>query len=284
MGTEAFVAERSRQFLYRRFQRLLAEAAQLAETDLPPGEFYREMLQRALAGTGAVAGAIWTRTANGVLQPECQNTSVQSLDGADHDELLHQAFQAGQPFALDPQAANNPTAHLLMIAPIRVERQTAALIEVQLEPIQDADLHAAILHFLIGLAHHASLYARDERLRALAGQQRIWTQLEAFGRQVHCSLDFELAAFTVANGGRRLVECDRLSVIGRRGRRAVVEAVSGVDTNDPRANQVRLLGRLTAGFCNGASRCFIAATLTKVYRPPFDLASMPTWRRAEVYC
>ena len=175
MGTEAFVADRSRQFLYQRFNRLLAEAAHLVETDLPPAEFYRELLQRVLAGTGAVAAAVWTRTASGAIQAEYQvNGSSVSPDGAEHDELLHQVFHAGHALALEPRtgsngqvgpAASNPTAYLLLIAPIRVERQAAALIEARLEPIQDGNLQAALLHFLAGLAHHASLFVRDDRLR-----------------------------------------------------------------------------------------------------------------------
>ncbi len=49
MGTEAFAAERSRQFLYRRFNRLLAEAARLAEDEAVAAERAAEAADDALA-------------------------------------------------------------------------------------------------------------------------------------------------------------------------------------------------------------------------------------------
>ena len=48
----------------------------------------------------------------------------------------------------------------------------------------------------------------------------------------------------IANEGRRLIECDRVSVAIRRGRKCRIEAVSGQDLFDKRSNTVRLLGEL----------------------------------------
>ena len=64
--------ERSRQFLYRHFQRQYEVAARLSEMDLPPVEFYQEFLQRVLAGTGGIAGVVWSRSAAGQLQLDKQ--------------------------------------------------------------------------------------------------------------------------------------------------------------------------------------------------------------------
>jgi len=60
---------------------------------------------------------------------------------------------------------------------------------------------------------------------APSGQQQVWAQLEAFARQVHSSLNPTEVAYTVANEGRRPIECDRICVAVRDGRRARVEAV-----------------------------------------------------------
>ena len=49
-------------------------------------------------------------------------------------------------------------------------------------------------------------------LRQMTGQEQLWTQLEAFARQVHGSLKPKEVAYEVANNGRRLIECDRVSV------------------------------------------------------------------------
>ena len=49
---------------------------------------------------------------------------------------------------------------------------------------------------------------------------------EGFAANVHASLNVTEVAYTVANEGRRLVQCDRLSVAVREGRKVKIEAVS----------------------------------------------------------
>jgi hypothetical protein len=82
--------------------------------------------------------------------------------------------------------------------------------------------------------------------RPAAGQAayQLWAHLEAFACQVHASLNATEVAYFVANEGRRLIACDRLSVGLRHGRRPRVEAVSGVDVIDRHANLIRLMRTL----------------------------------------
>jgi hypothetical protein len=79
----------------------------------------------------------------------------------------------------------------------------------------------------------------------MAGQQQLWTQLEAFSRQVHGSLNPVEVAYLVANEGRRLIECDRVSVGVRRGRKVTIDAISGADVVEKRSNLVLLMRKLT---------------------------------------
>ena len=74
----------------------------------------------------------------------------------------------------------------------------------------------------------------------------LWSRLEDFTRTVHASLEPLETAYTIANEGRRLIECDRISVAIRKGNRCVIEAVSGQDVFDKRSNTIRLLGRLAS--------------------------------------
>ena len=46
---------------------------------------------------------------------------------------------------------------------------------------------------------------------------------------VHESLDQKLTSYTIANEGRRIIGCDRVSVAIRKGRKCVIEAISGQD-------------------------------------------------------
>jgi hypothetical protein len=80
----------------------------------------------------------------------------------------------------------------------------------------------------------------------MVDQQQLWTGLEAFARQVHGSLDPTEVAYLVANEGRRLIECDRLSVGLRQGRRPVVEAISGADLVENHSNLVQHMRQLIA--------------------------------------
>jgi multidrug efflux pump subunit AcrA (membrane-fusion protein) len=87
-------------------------------------------------------------------------------------------------------------------------------------------------------------FLKSHQLRHFSHRQTLWTQLEDFARTVHASLDPREAAYTIANEGRRLIECDRLSVAIRKGKKCVVEAISGQDLFDKRSNIVRMLNHL----------------------------------------
>jgi hypothetical protein len=172
-----------------------------------------------------------------------------------HNELLRQAFQSGKALHLPPHsstgtpegggtAAGNPTDYLVLLAPILVDKQSVGLLEVWQNPHCQPNAVPGFLQFLVRIAALASLYSRNHRLRQMLGQQQLWTQLEAFARQAHGSLNPTEVAYVVANEGRRLIECDRLSVAIRVGKRAVVEAISGADVVEKRSNLVKLMREL----------------------------------------
>jgi len=78
----------------------------------------------------------------------------------------------------------------------------------------------------------------------MMSQQRLWNQLEGFTHQIHASLDLKETAYAVANDGKRLVGCDRLTVALKLSGRVMVEAISGQEIVEQRANLVRELTRL----------------------------------------
>src|SRR6476659_9389544 len=81
-------------------------------------------------------------------------------------------------------------------------------------------------------------------MRQMMSQQRLWNQLEGFTHQIHGSLDLKETAYAVANDGKRLVGCDRLSVAMKIGGRMTVEAVSGQEIVEHRANLIREMTKL----------------------------------------
>jgi len=245
----------------RQIARLAEEIAHLSEMDLDAAAYHQEFLQRLLMAIAAPAGAVWLRTPQGNLQLQCQvNMQQVGLDSSEnsrqtHDELLRQAMTRGQAGMVAPHsglgageegkaAAGNPTDFVILIAPIVVDKQTAGLVEVWQDPGRPPDAQRGFLQFMVRMTAHVSGFTRNQNLRQMVGQQQVWTQLEAFARQIHGSLNPTEVAYLIANEGRRLVECDRVSVGLRFGKRTVVEAVSGADVVEKRSNLVQLQRKL----------------------------------------
>src|SRR5437773_9252144 len=75
----------------RHINRLIEEVGRLAESELPPTEFYGEMLKRVLSAMAAPAGAVWTRTTQGNLQLSFQiNMREVGLDRNEGAKLAHE--------------------------------------------------------------------------------------------------------------------------------------------------------------------------------------------------
>lgn len=236
-------AGQSRAALERHFNRLLGEAARLADSDAEPAEFFAKLLQLALTGTGAAAGAIWIPSPDGGFRVETAAHFEEFGPTETHLELVRQTVARGRPLAVPPREGDNATDCFALLAPIVIERQTVAIFELWQDAAAGTEMQAAFLQFLTGMAHYASLWFRNRRLRTLAQQQDLWEGLEAFSRSIHTKLHLTETAFRIVNEGKLLLGCDRVSVA----RGAAIQAVSGADTIDRRSNQMRLLGRLCAG-------------------------------------
>src|SRR5450432_2579208 len=104
-------------------RKLVAEIADLAESDIQPAEFYVEFLNRAVAAVAASGGAFWMLDGRGSLklQHQLEFRLTGLTDGrtktAPHDALLGCMIQATQPQIIPPGAsiegqpnAGNPTA------------------------------------------------------------------------------------------------------------------------------------------------------------------------------
>jgi hypothetical protein len=253
----------------RQIDQAFEEGARLAGSGLPPTDFYERFLAETLRGIDAPAGVVWLRTPQGFLQLQCKhNVESVGLDAQPngrhmHNELLRVAFQSGRCLALEPfstipgggggegpggMPAGNPTGFVNLLAPIQGEQgqPPVGLLELWLEPKWDGRALRTFVRYLEQMAGFASGFHRNSQSRQATGQEEVWTRLEAFSRAVHSSLNPTEVAYQVANEGRRLVGCDRISVAVRtsgRGR-CRVEAVSGADVVEKRSTLVQLLRKL----------------------------------------
>ncbi len=243
----------------RHIQRLIDEVGRLSEAELSPPEYYGEVLKRVLGAMAAPAGAVYVRTPQGNLQLSHQNNLREvGLDEEGrkvHDELLRQAMQNPQPIHLEPHsgggpaedghvAPGNPTNFILLLVPILLNNELQGFLEVFQSRDRPRNAIQGFLQFMGTITDLMARFQRNQLMGQMAGQQQVWTQLELFARQVHASLSITEVAYLVANEGRRLIDCDRLSVAVRQGRKARVEAVSGSDVVEKRSNLVKLMRKL----------------------------------------
>jgi hypothetical protein len=245
----------------RQVRRLAEEIAQLSEMELSPPEYYGEFLQRLMTAIAAPAGAVWIKTPQGNLQIQYQiNMRQVGLDKAEdsraqHDELLRQATTKAMPAIVPPHsstgesgdgkvAPGNPTDYVILFAPIMYDKQLAGLVEIWQDASRGPDAQRGFLEFVVKMAAQAAGYTRNHQLRQMVSQEQVWLQLEAFTQKIHSSLNPTEVAYLVANEGRRLVECDRISVAVREGKKAKVTAISGADVVEKRSNLVQLMRAL----------------------------------------
>jgi hypothetical protein len=238
-------------------RKLVAEIADLAESDMQPAEFYVEFLNRSVAAVAASGGAFWLMDGRGGLrlQYHVEFGITGLMDGRaktpPHDALLGCMLQASQAQIIPPSAviegtpqAFNSTEYSLIIAPLLVDKQVVGLLEIVMDPTRRAAQQKSTLRFVSDLCDLAATYLKNRQMRQMMSQQRLWNQLEGFTHQIHGSLDLKETAYAVVADGKRLVGCDRLSVALKISNRTLVEAVSGQEVVEQRSNLVRELTRL----------------------------------------
>ena len=172
-----------------------------------------------------------------------------------HQRLLVQVAAEGQVVSIGPhsESANsealNLTEHVLAFGPVRSlpaeprhgsddktnGRVTIAIIELWMRADASPATYRGCEQFLMGLCDVAADYHAFEDRRRLLDEDRHRTELLILGRRVHSQLKLSATAFEVANEGRRLIDCDRLSVLMARGRRCRLLSTSGVSRFERRA-------------------------------------------------
>jgi multidrug resistance efflux pump len=263
-------------------QSLIREIAQLAKSDVEPAAFYEALLSRVVEALAATGGAVWTLDESGQLQLAYQiNLTKTDLHEhperqAQHARLLGQILQADRPSLVPPNsglgdaaassAAANPTDSLLVVAPLKSDAGAQGVLEVFQRVGARTSTQRGYLRFLVQVAELAGDYLKGRRLRSFVDKQSLWEQLETFTREVHQHLDTRQTAFTVVNEGRRLIGCDRVSVLIRDAHRYRTLAISGQDSIDRRSNTVSRLERLAARVCATGESCWFTGDTSEM--PP----------------
>lgn len=244
----------------QRIRELFAEITALCrtESDLAPRDFYAEFLTRVVQSLAAIGGAVWTGGPAGlelVFQVNLRGAGLLAPDQQQallaHNALVESLLERGAPQMVEPHSSAgleadfaNPTGWVLLVCPLKLHGDTRAAVEVFVRPDSPLSTRRSLLDYLRQTCDLAGEFFKTQELRQFVDRQALWNQLEHFSTVVHQNLDLGDTLYTIAHEGRVLVGCDRVSVAVRHGQRMRVEAISGLDTFDPRSDAVRKLNDL----------------------------------------
>lgn len=239
---------------------LAQEIAELVQSNCEPIDFYQGFLTRLTSALASTGGAIWLREhAEQPLQLMYQINLKQTILATDkkaqtqHSLLLNHLLAAAEPTLVPPhsglegsEAGGNPTDSLLVLAPLKFSGETVGLVEIFQRSNAGPTTQNGYLRFVAQMAELASNYLINQRLSLFSKTEEMWQQLESFIRAIHAGLDPKQIAYTISNEGRRLTNVDRVSVAIGTNHSCKIEAVSGLDSIERRADQVKRLAALAA--------------------------------------
>jgi multidrug efflux pump subunit AcrA (membrane-fusion protein) len=236
---------------------LVNEISALTRSSVTAEEFYPEFLQRIVTALAAAGGAVWLLDEDRQMKLQYQinaEPTVLAADGEDterHRRLIRRIAVSGQSLLVPPysgttdgDAEGNPTRWLLVLAPLKHDGNNDGLVEVFQRPDTAPETQKGYIKFLQQMCDLAADWLRSQKLRQYSDRQVLWQQADSFARAAHESLDLKETTYIVANEGRRLVGCDRVSVAIKRGNHCRVQAISGQDSIENRSNIVSALNRL----------------------------------------
>ena len=266
----------------REIQVIVQQIGELSRSDIEPDRYYEEFLNKVVAALAAVGGAVWTQSDAGGLQLAYQINLRQTglaenpIAQEQHGRLLHRVLTApagaeggaGEIVAphsgysaegmlvesdADEHAPANATDYLLVMAPVHNDEGAQGIVEIFQRAGGRPQVQQGYLRFLQQTCQLAGDYLRSRRLSHLADKQSLWEQLESFTRVAHEQLDVRQTSYTIANEGRRLIGCDRVTIAVGKGR-PKIESISGQDTFDTRSNVSNIADQGGPGRCEDGRR------------------------------
>ena len=253
------VDERAVEEARRQILAIIDQIRALAQGDVKEAEFFSALLAKSIEAMGAVGGIVWLVRDQGrvesVTGQGVEHTGIaQDQDAqAAHGKLVGALMgnptglivppRAGLTNADGSAAASNPTDLLVVAAPIDRDGTRAGLIEI-FHQRNAPEVERGYLKFLQEVTQPARTFLDRQQLVTLDSQQTALVQVDRFSRAVHETLDPVATAFVLANEARRIIGCDRVSVLVKRGRKLRLEAVSGQESIERRASAVQAVEAL----------------------------------------
>jgi multidrug efflux pump subunit AcrA (membrane-fusion protein) len=221
---------------WNQLERTIEHLHEAAREPIGVREFYRQLVAEAASALEAAGAAAWRGGADGQPELICQllpDNGVEA-DWSARKQLVAKALTRGaaasceRPAEGDYEFLTCPVEQAVCDAASSAAAPVAA-IELWMPRDASPPVRQGWLDFAAALADVAAdFHARDE-LRRLRGASALRGHAVELMRRVGSPRTLEGAAFELANEGRRLLACDRLSVIVRRGGQWRLMAASGAD-------------------------------------------------------
>ena len=239
---------------------LVDEIRQLAHANSTVDEFMDGFTPRITTALASVGAAIWLiDSESGTLAlkyyvnvPPVLRLNDQAA-AIEHQRLLKKTLDTQQASLVQPASGGygdkptgNPTDHLLILQPLTIDKTAVGLIEIFQRPGAGLTTQRGYVKFVSQMGDIASEFLSNQKIRSYSVERAMWNRREQFIGIIHQSLNTQDVAYAIANEGRRFLECDRVSVATGHDRQCRVDAVSGLDTVERRATQVKQLSQLAS--------------------------------------
>jgi len=240
---------------------LLADLHAWARAPEPPSGFYGKLLEGCTTMLAAQGGVVWQSEGHGRWRVLQQINYVEVLDAhiSTHLELLQQAVLTEQPTIASlsddsGESMETPleTTRLFAAVPIlqadstpRISASpTRIVIELIMPRLGSQQVQQGWKEFLATVCHHASSYHEHQELHRLRAELAFHQQSSSLLRRIQRSVDLKQITYEIVNGGRNLLNAERVSLLMQNGKRWRLLAVSGVDQLSTRADAVKRLEEL----------------------------------------
>jgi multidrug efflux pump subunit AcrA (membrane-fusion protein) len=237
---------------WRDVDALLSTTATAAKTEATASAFYGVLIECARHATGGAAAGAWSFGEDGGATLICGSEPFASGDRRGiallDERFIRSLARQRTPGMMEARERNNPPDQALLYGPVLDDvGHPLAIVLVTLDEPSASQASGAAVDLMAAFCELAADFHRRDALKSLQLQRRSQQGLEDFAVLVHRAPDVEAAAYAIANEGRRLIGCDRVSVITMQRHQPHARAVSGVDVLERRGTTLRTLESLAQG-------------------------------------
>ena len=220
----------------------LQKVASKAREACSPESFCAVLFEVLLPAMAADIAAVWLVGRD--QEARRFATSCEAMDAAGASQQVEQVVRSGHFLVLRRKQEGERPAATVFLSPMADDDGVVGVLEVHRARSVSGEIQDGYVELLSAFAELATDFQRRHQLRQfrflLTNQERF----DSFVTSIHQSLNLAETCYAVANEGRRLVGCDRLSVLVNMRGRFKTQAVSGLDSIDSRSEEICQLERL----------------------------------------